>query len=134
MSDDLNDDDFDSLAAEFVLGTLDADERTRANVLLDVDHAFRSKVRTWERRLGELHLMVEPGEPDQQIWERLKGKIGGFPAPSAAAEPVPPAPQPAQPAQPASPSELERQIEEDLAAAPAPKIDPMAELEKAIEE
>jgi anti-sigma-K factor RskA len=69
-------DDFDSLAAEYVLGTLDADERTRANVLLDVDHGFRSKVRLWERRFGELHLMVEPVEPDTQTWERLKARIG----------------------------------------------------------
>ena len=50
MSDGLNDDDFDSLAAEYVLGTLEADERTRANVLLDVDEAFRARVRQWDTR------------------------------------------------------------------------------------
>jgi len=72
----MNDDDMDSLAAEYVLGTLDADERTRAQVLLDVDHGFRGKVRVWERRLGELHLMVEPVEPPPQVWERIKGKLG----------------------------------------------------------
>ena len=37
MPDIVNDDDLSALAAEYVLGTLDPDERTRANVLLDVD-------------------------------------------------------------------------------------------------
>jgi anti-sigma-K factor RskA len=71
MPDILSDDDLSPLAAEYVLGTLDSDERTRANVLLDVDHQFRGMVRIWERRLGELHLMVEPVEPDAEIYERI---------------------------------------------------------------
>ena len=75
MPDVMNDDDIDSLAAEYVLGTLDADERTRAQVLLDVDGNFRGLVRIWERRLGELHLMVEPVEPAVQIWDRIKSKM-----------------------------------------------------------
>ena len=61
-------------------------------------------VRIWERRLGELHLMVEPVEPDPQVWERIKPKMAGVeqvaPAiPShadelaaAVAAPMPPAP------------------------------------------
>ena len=76
MPDPVNDDDLSALAAEYVLGTLEPDERTRANVLLDVDHGFRELVRVWERRLGELHLMVEPVEPDGKIWQRIKGKLG----------------------------------------------------------
>src|SRR6185295_4079275 len=77
-----NDDDLSALAAEYVLGTLEPDERTRANVLLDVDHGFRGLVRVWERRLGELHLMVEPVEPDAKIWERIRTKVGAPPFPS----------------------------------------------------
>ena len=50
----------DTFAAEFVLGTLDADERRAANQLLASDEGFTDRVRLWERRLGELHLMVEP--------------------------------------------------------------------------
>jgi len=75
MSDIVNDDDLSALAAEYVLGTLEADERTRANVLLDVDHGFRGLVRVWERRFGELHLMVEPVDADPRIWQRIKGKL-----------------------------------------------------------
>jgi hypothetical protein len=122
MPDGLNDDEFDSLGAEYVLGTLDAHERTRANVLLDVDHAFRAKVRVWERRLGELHLMVEPVEPDRQIWERIRGKLS--PAPAAAPSPV------AVPAPVAKAADIERQIAEDLVITP----DPVAELERALEQ
>jgi hypothetical protein len=78
MSDVLNDTDFDALAAEYVLGTLDASERAHTHVLLGIDDGFAARVKTWERRLGELHLMVEPVEPDWQVWERVKTKIGGF--------------------------------------------------------
>ena len=33
----LNEDDLSALAAEYVIGTLDPDERARANALLDLD-------------------------------------------------------------------------------------------------
>jgi anti-sigma-K factor RskA len=78
--------DLDTLAAEYVLGTLDGPERAQAQAVLGVDEAFAAKVRIWERRLGELHLMVEPVEPDGEIWERIKGKM---PAPEPSQEPAP---------------------------------------------
>ena len=68
----------DALAAEYVLGTLDFDERSQAQTLLGADENFAAKVRVWERRLGELHVMVEPVDPDWRVWERIKDKIGGF--------------------------------------------------------
>jgi hypothetical protein len=76
MSGIVNEDDLSALAAEYVIGTLDPEERERANALLDVDEGFRALVRTWERRLGELHLMVEPVEPDGEIWDRIRGRLG----------------------------------------------------------
>ena len=75
MSEVVNGGDPDALAAEFVLGTLDSDERAHAQSLLGADEEFQAKVKVWERRLGELHLMVEPVEPDGQIWERIKAKM-----------------------------------------------------------
>ena len=81
-------DDTDALAAEYVLGTLDADERTAAKRLLAEDAAFATKVKVWERRLGELHLMVEPVEPESGIWERIKAKLP---------EPPPEPPEPPEP-------------------------------------
>lgn len=70
--------EFDALAAEYVLGTLPAPERAHAHVLLGSNDGFAAKVKAWERRLGELHLMVEPVEPEWQVWERVRTKIGGF--------------------------------------------------------
>jgi hypothetical protein len=72
----VNEDDLSALAAEYVIGTLDPDERARANATLDADEGFRALVRAWERRLGELHLMVEPVEPDGRILERIRDRLG----------------------------------------------------------
>jgi anti-sigma-K factor RskA len=94
----------DALAAEYVLGTLDFDERTQAQALLVIDPEFVAKVRLWERRLGELHLMVEPVEPDGKIWDRIKAKMPPPPPEVKPAEPSvePPAPAPPIPAPPAA--------------------------------
>jgi anti-sigma-K factor RskA len=86
--------DLDTLAAEYVLGTLDGPERAQAQAVLGVDEAFAAKVRIWERRLGELHLMVEPVEPDGEIWVRIKAKM---PAPEPSQEIKPPEPEAAEP-------------------------------------
>jgi hypothetical protein len=75
MSNFLIDEDTDLLAAEFVLGTLDSQERANAQALLRGDHGFIAMVRIWERRFGELHLMVEPVEPDAEIFQRIRAKI-----------------------------------------------------------
>ena len=75
MSNFLIDEDTDLLAAEFVLGTLDSEERANAQSLLRVDHGFIAMVRIWERRFGELHLMVEPVDPEPSIVQRIKAKI-----------------------------------------------------------
>ena len=109
MSDIVNDDDLSALAAEYVLGTLEADERTRANVLLDVDHGFRGLVRVWERRFGELHLMVEPVEPDGKTWQRIKNKLNTAEAP--------PAPAPAAMSAPAAAARKETAMSPPAAAA-----------------
>jgi anti-sigma-K factor RskA len=65
----------DALAAEYVLGTLDAGERAQAWALLTVDPGFVAKMQFWERRLGELHTMVEPVEPEPGLWLRIKARM-----------------------------------------------------------
>jgi hypothetical protein len=85
MSNLVIDEDTDLLAAEFVLGTLDSEERANAQSQLRMDHGFIAMVRIWERRFCELHLMVEPVEPDAKILQRIKAKIAEI-APS---EPAP---------------------------------------------
>jgi len=69
------DDDRDALAAEYVLGTLSAEEREQAEALLTLDSSFAEIVRIWEHRLGELNVMVEAVEPPPDLWEKIKTEI-----------------------------------------------------------
>jgi anti-sigma-K factor RskA len=71
----------ESLAAEYVLGTLEADERAQAQALIESDPEFAALVQYWERRLGELHAMVDAIEPPAETWERLTARLEGL-APS----------------------------------------------------
>lgn len=67
--------DKEALAAEYVLGTLDADERGQAQRLLASDPGFAALVRDWERRLGELNVLVAPVEPPPHILEKIKARM-----------------------------------------------------------
>lgn len=69
------DDEHDALAAEYVLGTLSAEERDQAEALISLDAGFEASVRQWERRLGELNVMVEAVEPRPEVWEKIKTSI-----------------------------------------------------------
>jgi anti-sigma-K factor RskA len=80
------DDDRDALAAEYVLGTLSADERDQAEALLAIDPGFAETVRQWERRLGELNVMVEAVEPPPEIWDKIRAEIGGADLRSASSD------------------------------------------------
>jgi hypothetical protein len=112
----VNETDLSALAAEYVIGTLDPDERARANAQLQIDEGFRALVRGWERRLGELHLMVEPVEPDERIWDRISGRLGiRTPVPP----PFVPPPFAPQPAAPAAPTPFAATVSTPLSA-PAP--------------
>jgi anti-sigma-K factor RskA len=73
------DEDRDGLAAEYVLGTLEADERAQADSLLLTDPAFAAAVRQWERRLGELNVLVAPVEPPAPLWDRIRDSLGAAP-------------------------------------------------------
>ncbi|MGZ5829045.1 MAG: anti-sigma factor [Xanthobacteraceae bacterium] len=71
------DEDHIVLAAEWVLGTLDADEYRKAEALIASDPEFAAMVREWERRLGELNAMVAPIEPPSDLFDKIKAKISG---------------------------------------------------------
>ena len=103
-------DHMDGLAAEYVLGTLDVEEREQVRTLLDADAAFAAKVESWERRFGDLYLMVEPVEPDSAIWPRIKAKMLGGRERTRATEP--PIPAPASAAEPPSLDAIEAVISE----------------------
>ncbi len=65
-----------ALAAEYVLGTLDADERTQVETMMTVDSGFRDMVEAWERKLGGLNQMVSSIEPPAHLWERIRVAAG----------------------------------------------------------
>jgi anti-sigma-K factor RskA len=69
------DEDRQGFAAEYALGTLDSDARAQAEALLLVDPEFATEVRFWERRLGELNVLVAPVEPPAPLWERIKAAV-----------------------------------------------------------
>jgi anti-sigma-K factor RskA len=73
------DEDRDGFAAEYVLGTLDAEERAQADTLLQADPTFAATVRQWERRLGELNVLVAPVEPPAPVWDKIKASLADAP-------------------------------------------------------
>jgi anti-sigma-K factor RskA len=119
MSNGLNSDDPDLLAAEYVLGTLDSDQRAQAHVLMGVDLGFVAMVRLWERRLGELHQMVEPVDPDAQLWERIRKRVNAI-----AQNPVEKPQTPATPAGTTAAADKQQPIVPAVEATTVPSAEP----------
>jgi anti-sigma-K factor RskA len=65
-----------ALAAEYALGTLDADERAQVETMMLVDKEFTAMVRAWEYRLGVLNQMVGSVEPRPEVWDRIRTAVG----------------------------------------------------------
>ena len=74
-----------ALAAEYALGTLDADERAQVETMMSVDQEFTAMVEAWQHRLGVLNQMVGSIEPRPEVWDRIKAAIGPSEPQSAAA-------------------------------------------------
>lgn len=65
-----------ALAAEYALGTLDADERAQVETMMSVDKDFTAMVQAWEYRLGVLNQMVGSVEPRPEVWDRIRTAAG----------------------------------------------------------
>jgi len=65
-----------ALAAEYALGTLDADERAQAEALMSIDKDFTAMVDAWAYKLGVLNQMVGSVEPSPEVWDRIKVAAG----------------------------------------------------------
>ena len=65
-----------ALAAEYALGTLDAEERTQVEAMMAVDPDFATLVQAWGNKLGVLNQMVGSVEPRPEVWDRIKAAIG----------------------------------------------------------
>jgi anti-sigma-K factor RskA len=119
-----------ALAAEYALGTLDADERALVETMMIVDHGFMEVVDAWDRKLAPLHQMVSAVEPPPHLWDNIKSVVAEInrstPMPPEPAQPpaqeitaempvVPPEPITEQPSQEAVVAE--RPIEANVVAA-----------------
>lgn len=65
-----------ALAAEYALGTLDADERAQVEQMMTVDKDYAAVVERWERALAVLNQMVGLVEPRPQVWDNIRSAIG----------------------------------------------------------
>ena len=67
--------DRDLLAAEYVLGSLEGEERRDAEQLLAADPAFARSVAAWQQRLTPLAAHVAPVAPPAELWQRIEHGI-----------------------------------------------------------
>jgi anti-sigma-K factor RskA len=65
-----------ALAAEYALGTLDADERAQVETMMSIDKGFTAMVQAWEQKLGVLNQMVGSIEPRPEVWDRIRTAAG----------------------------------------------------------
>jgi anti-sigma-K factor RskA len=68
----------DSLAAEYVLGTLHGAARRRFERLLAAHPALQRAITEWERRLNRLTVASPPVPPPPEVWRNLERRL--FPA------------------------------------------------------
>lgn len=70
------DEDRERLAGEYVLGTLDAEERRQVEGALATDARLAAAVARWEARLQPLAERVQPVEPGANLWPRIERSLG----------------------------------------------------------
>jgi anti-sigma-K factor RskA len=70
-------DDRDMLAAEYVLGTLDGDERAAVTARLDADADLARAVEAWEDRLAPLVEQVREVVPPESVRDAILARIFG---------------------------------------------------------
>ncbi|QWG20758.1 anti-sigma factor [Bradyrhizobium sediminis] len=101
-----------ALAAEYALGTLDADERAQVETMMSVDKDFTAMVEAWQQKLGVLNQMVGSIEPRPEVWDKIKTAIGHSepqsPLVLPEAPPPPAAPEVSAPAAPVDTSNVIR--------------------------
>jgi anti-sigma-K factor RskA len=68
--------DTDNRAAEYVLGTLPAEERVEFEALLTASEAARQAVADWEQRLAPLGNQVEGVTPPPAVWNAIERALG----------------------------------------------------------
>ncbi|MDH0746454.1 anti-sigma factor [Pseudomonas sp. GD03842] len=70
--------DVQTLAGEYVLGTLTSDQRAEVQERLVHDPALRKAIDGWRSRLLMLTEMAEPPSPSSRLWNRIERNINGL--------------------------------------------------------
>lgn len=70
-------DRFEELAGEYVLGCLEAEERSLVETRMGAEPDFCRSVDTWSRRLTELSDRVSPMTPPASVWASIQRRMGG---------------------------------------------------------
>lgn len=81
--------ELDTLAAEYVLGTLPADERAQVDERLRHDADLREAVHLWERRLSPLAEESPAEEPRAEVWRNVEAAVARLPGARGADNVVP---------------------------------------------
>jgi anti-sigma-K factor RskA len=67
--------DTDLLVGEYVLGTLERDERKKLEAIAAREPTVAAAVMVWERRLAPLQELVVPVEPPESIWAKISRRL-----------------------------------------------------------
>ena len=67
--------DIDGLAAEYVLGTLDAGERAEVAARRQREHDLDTAIGAWERRLAPLAEAVPPARPPAGLFQKIEARL-----------------------------------------------------------
>ena len=70
-------DDIDTVAAEYVIGTLDASERTAVAARRPREPALDQAIRAWEQRLAPLDSETPAVEPPADLLQRIESRLAG---------------------------------------------------------
>jgi len=73
-------DDPDLLAAEYVLGCLEAEQMRAVEARAEADPGLRATIAVWQARLAPLASAVPPVHPPPDLWTRLQASIAVPPA------------------------------------------------------
>jgi anti-sigma-K factor RskA len=69
-------DDIEAVAGEYVLGTLDADERSAVSARRERDPALDRAIRRWETDFAPLMEVGEPVQPPADLFSRIETSLG----------------------------------------------------------
>ena len=72
------------LAAEFVLGLVQGEEREALERRRRDDYVFAQEVEFWEAKLGPIANEAAAVEPPPHVWEAIAAEVGHKPVPLAA--------------------------------------------------